>query len=224
MFFRPGNVVVVVSITFLTAWSLVILTLKLIKLRLQRQALQLAVIPEDADFHLSPHTVGRVDDRISYLVDDARAFLLIHRISLGLSNLKNMGRVGDVAEIFKTQADYDEASVETSYLLVSVFVWAIPVLGFIGTVLGLSSAIGNFGGVLQSSKEIESIKDNLQSVTGGLATAFETTLIGLVAALLVQLLVVWCKQSELEFLDQCSDYCSRNVVSRLRLLPLEEAT
>ena len=31
--------------------------------------------------------------------------------------------------------------METSYSVINSFVWAIPVLGFIGTVLGLSQAI-----------------------------------------------------------------------------------
>ena len=34
--------------------------------------------------------------------------------------------------------------MDTSYLMLSGFVWAIPVLGFIGTVLGLSDAICDF--------------------------------------------------------------------------------
>ena len=41
--------------------------------------------------------------------------------------------------------------METSYSVINAFVWAIPVLGFIGTVLGLSQAIGQFGGVLQGA-------------------------------------------------------------------------
>ena len=34
--------------------------------------------------------------------------------------------------------------------------------------------------------------------------------------------VLLVKKSEQEFLDSCAEYCSRNIVNRLRLLPFEE--
>ena len=95
-------------------------------------------------------------------------------------------------------------------------------LGFIGTVLGLSSAIGSFGAVLQTADDLSQIKSALQDVTGGLATAFETTLQALVAALFVQLLLTFLKKSEQEFLDACSEYCTRHVVNKLRIMPYQQ--
>lgn len=208
-------------IVFLTGWSLSILFLKWRKLALQRRSLDLMVVPSNPDFILSPATVDSVVERLHDVVDEPRQFVLLNRIETALSNLKNLGQVTEVGEILHSQAELDESAMETSYLTVTGFVWAVPVLGFIGTVLGLSAAIGGFGTVLQSSQEMEALKSALQSVTGGLATAFETTLAGLVAALVVQLLVTFLKKSELEFLDACTDYCSRNVVNKLRLLPFQ---
>lgn len=204
-------------------WSLAILALKWFKLRLQRQALRHQIIPDDAQFVLSPSTVDDVLHRIYGSADDPRQFVLFNRIMIALSNLRNLGRVSDVDDILRTQAEHDESAMETSYLLVQGFVWSIPVLGFIGTVLGLSLAIGSFGAVLASTTELAQIKESLQGVTGGLAVAFETTLQGLVAALIVQLLYTTLKKSEEEFLDACSEYCVRHVVGRLRLIPFESA-
>jgi hypothetical protein len=88
-------------------------------------------------------------------------------------------------------------------------------------VIGLSDAIGGFGDVLKTAADMESIKAALQNVTGGLATAFETTLEALVASLIIQLMVTFLKKAEQEFLDECSDYCSRNIVNKLRLMPFQ---
>jgi len=126
--------------------------------------------------------------------------------------------VSDVDDILRSQASNDESRMESSYSLLRGFVWAIPVLGFIGTVLGLSEAIGQFGTVLQSADDIEVIKTSLGGVTGGLATAFQTTLEALVAALFIQLLMTFVKKKEEEFLDECFDYCLRNVVGRLQVI------
>ena len=96
-------------------------------------------------------------------------------------------------------------------------VWAIPVLGFIGTVQGLSSAISTFTKTLASSGDLAAIKANLQGVTGGLATAFETTLVALVMALILQLFLNALQKRETDFLDECNDYCHQHVISKLRL-------
>lgn len=205
-----------------TAWSLSILFLKWRKLSLQWKSLQFGVVPADHDFVLSVETVDEVMDNIYKTVDDPKHFVVFNRIVIALSNLRNLGRVADVDEILRSQAEHDESSMETSYALVRGFVWAIPVLGFIGTVLGLSKAIGGFGSVLQSTDDISMIKTALQGVTGGLATAFITTLQALVAALFIQLGLTFLKKSEEEFLDACGDYCVRRIVGRLRIMPYEE--
>ena len=107
--------------------------------------------------------------------------------------------------------------MDTSYALLQGFVWAIPVLGFIGTVLGLSEAIGQFSGVLGASKDVGQISAALKGVTAGLATAFDTTLVALLAALVVQLLMTVIRKNEEEFLDSAMDYGLKNVVGRLRI-------
>jgi biopolymer transport protein ExbB/TolQ len=208
-------------IVLLTSWSFFILLLKARKLAFQREALGYHIVPDHHDFVLSPTTVGQVMEKLSSTVDDPKHFVLFNRITIALSNLRNLGRVADVDDILRSQASQDEASMETSYSLVQGFVWAIPVLGFIGTVLGLSDAIGCFSGVLSAANDVQQISTALRGVTAGLSTAFETTLEGLVAALVIQLLLTFLKKAEEEFLDACAEYCTRNIVSRLRMLPFE---
>jgi len=117
----------------------------------------------------------------------------------------------------RSQASQDESAMETSYSLVQGFVWAIPVLGFIGTVLGLSAAIGGFSSVLKTADDVTQISESLQGVTAGLATAFDTTLIALIAALIIQLIMVVMKKAEEEFLDEALEYGIQKIVGRLRL-------
>ncbi|WP_417849176.1 MotA/TolQ/ExbB proton channel family protein [Thalassoglobus sp.] len=219
MFTQRGVVPYVIVLFF--NWSISILTLKASKLRLQRAALKFPLIPPNPEFVLSPSTVGEVTKRMYEFVDEPRQFLLFNRIDIALSNLRNLGRVSDLDEILRSQGVQDESIVESSYSLINAFVWAIPVLGFIGTVQGLSLSIGGFGAVLAKTQELSEIKSSLQNVTGGLSVAFETTLQGLIAALVVQLVLSFVKSKEEEFLDDCSEYCVRNIIGRLRLTPFE---
>ena len=212
------------AIALLSAWSFIILLVKSRKLALQRKALEHHVVPEAHEFVLSSATVDEVMENIYATVDEPKQFLLFNRISVALSNLRNLGRVTDVDDILRSQASQEEASMETSYSLVQGFVWAIPVLGFIGTVLGLSEAIGAFSGVHGSADDVSQISTALRGVAGGLSTAFETTLAALVAALIIQLFLTGLKKSEEEFLDDCAEYCIKNIVGRLRIMPFERET
>ena len=205
------------AIVFFSMWALMILFVKMHKIRLQRCALIHRIVPDDPTFILSTQTVQSIMDRLHELADDPREFILYNRIEVGLSNLRNMGQIGDVDNVLRTQADHDEAALESSYTVVRGLIWAIPVLGFLGTVLGLSQAISGFTAVLSVTTDIEAIKGALQSVTSGLATAFETTLQALIGALIVQLLMTAIRRNEEQMNDSFVDYCQRQIVGRLRI-------
>lgn len=198
-------------------WAVALLFLKWLKFRLQVRAEKLPIMPQQSDFELTPATARAVRERMSAIVDDPNHFILLNRIDLALANLHNIGHTADVAAILKIQAENDEAQIASSYSMIQGFLWAIPVLGFIGTVQGLSQAIGAFATTLAAGGDMTALRGSLQNVTGGLATAFETTLVALVCALILQLWVSWLQSLESEFLDTCNDICHKNVAGKLRL-------
>jgi biopolymer transport protein ExbB/TolQ len=204
-------------IVFFFAWSLSIMFTKWIKLREQRRALSIKPVPIDPDFVLNRETANEVLQRLRSIVDDTRHYVLLNRVERALSNLQNIGRIGDVSDILKTQAEYDENQFSSSYTMVSGFLWATPVFGFVGTVLGLSVAVRGFGGTLQGASDIASLKSSLTTVTGGLGIAFETTLVALVCALITQLILSSMQLRESEFLDECNEYCHAHIISKLKL-------
>jgi biopolymer transport protein ExbB/TolQ len=221
LFLRPGNVYATGPATLCFFWGVVIALVKIPKLRLQRRALDLAAVPQSRDFVLNETTAKTVLERMRSLVDDTRYFILLNRIDRALSNLHNIGGVSDVSTILKAQSENDENQVASSYAMIHAMIWSIPVLGFVGTVLGLSKAINKFTGALTSTTDITQIREHLTQVTGGLSTAFETTLVGLGFALLLHMLADLVQQKETDFLDECNDYCHANVVSKLRVRPKE---
>ncbi len=219
---RHGNTWFTGPCVFFFFWSIAILFLKSRKIAFQAKALDLTAVPQQADFVITEATAKTVLHRIHNLVDHPRHFVLFNRIERALSNLSNLGGVSEVSTIIKSQAENDEDQMASSFTLVNGMVWSIPVIGFIGTVRGLSVAIGNFSDTLQASGDLNAIKDSLQGVTGGLSTAFETTLVALVLALIIQLAITFIQQKETAFLDECNDYCHSHIMSKLRLERHEE--
>ena len=90
-------------------------------------------------------------------------------------------------ELVRHQADLDADSAHSGYRAVRLFVWAMPILGFIGTVLGISLAVGGFSEFLTTNvsiDEIDTVTAELGEVASGLSFAFDTTLLGLLAGLM----------------------------------------
>ncbi len=75
-------------------------------------------------------------------------------------------------------------------------IWALPMLGFLGTVLGISVSIGGFSGLLANVEDLDKVKSSLTQVTGGLSTAFDTTLLGIIAAIICMLLMSITEKAE----------------------------
>ena len=204
-------------------WCLAFLIIKWQKIKVQSKALELELIPDSKEYVISPMNAQEIIFDINKNVHRGCDFLVFNRIINALENLRNIGRVADVSSLLKDLAENDAKASESTYTLPQGLIWAIPVLGFIGTVLGLSEAVGGFGAVVAGGADLDALKGALGGVTGGLATAFETTLIALIIALVIQLLMTLILQKEEEFLESCSKYCYKNLTSHLKMLDVSEA-
>ena len=204
----------------LSMWCLAILLIKLKKIRIQRKALEIKILPDVPDFILSPDNSGSVLTRIDTQVYMPDGFIVLNRVRKTLINLKNIGRVSDVSSVLNDCAAADEKYIEGTYTIARGLIWAIPVTGFIGTVLGLSEAIGGFGQVITGGADLSALKTALSGVTGGLSVAFETTLIALVAALFLQLFMTIVMQKEEDLMNDCANYCYRNIITKLKMLDM----
>lgn len=201
----------------LFALALAILFIKWRKLAFQQRAFKVELIPIGTSFALTSETALDVLKTLNENVDDPKRFVLFNRIERALLNLKNVGNLSDVSEMLRAQAENDESHLDSSYGLLAGIVWAIPILGFIGTVTGLSGAIGGFGAVLNTDASVSSLRDNLAPVTANLGVAFDTTFVALVLAMAVQLTTTILRKQEELFMDACRDWAHENIISRLKL-------
>jgi hypothetical protein len=140
---------------------------------------------------------------------------MVNRIRKGLELFEVRPSNADVAHMMSTQSDIDSIRIAGSYSLIKVFIWAIPILGFVGTVLGLSAAIGNFSGVMGGAKDIDALMGSLGGVTTGLGTSFDTTLLGLIYSILLSFPMSALQKGEDDSLNTIDAYCNDTLLPRL---------
>ncbi|MSR42350.1 MAG: MotA/TolQ/ExbB proton channel family protein [Phycisphaerales bacterium] len=207
-----------IPIILLSIWSLVFLGLKLLKIRAQRAALHIAFVPEDPAFVLTESTADAVIDAIDRASDDPSRFIFLARCRAVLRMMRNLGRVSDVDDILASRGDQDESSMDSGYTILRGFIWAIPVLGFIGTVVGLTLAMKRFGDTMKAAgKDVAEITDKLKTVLEGLDTAFITTAEALIAVLFIYLLQTMVRRADEQLFDDIRSACSNAIVARVRI-------
>jgi len=201
---------------FLMCWAFAILVLKYRKIARQKEALLFDVLPNELGEDITPQNVERFIDHVRSLPARPGESFLITRVLRALEHFSIRKSNPEVANLLSSQSDIDAAAVESSYTLLKVFIWAIPILGFIGTVIGISLAVGSFSGALERAQDLAVLKQSLGNVTSGLSTAFDTTLIALVMSILIMFPTSAMQKTEEDVLNSIDEYCNENLLKRLK--------
>lgn len=169
-----------------------------------------------------------VPDQVSF--DDHKSMQLIHlqedfarastmitnRLARILGAYINSGSRKTVSDFALDESSFYLTASESSYTIPRILVWAIPLLGFIGTVLGISSAVNGFTGFLDNTAEIDQIKEGIGTVTSGLAVAFDTTLLALLLSVVVMIPLVLIERMESRLLLATDIYINDYILPRLK--------
>ena len=95
---------------------------------------------------------------------------------------------GAVEPRLRMLSDAEADRIHDGYALVRTVTWAVPILGFLGTVVGITLAIAGI--------DPEQLNTSLGDVTGGLAVAFDTTALALFLSLVLVFATHLTEQSE----------------------------
>ncbi len=202
-------------LVLLLGWSMGFLFLKTRKLASQKSALLIDMLPTSISEEISVETVDEFIEHVESMPPKLMGSFMVSRIKRGLEHFAVRHSNPEVANMMMSQSEIDAAAVHSSYSVVKVFIWAIPILGFIGTVQGISDAVGGFSGAMADAQDIEVLKDSLNGVTSGLGVAFDTTLVALVMSLMASFPVSIIQKREEDFLGKVDEYCSENFLKRL---------
>ena len=207
-----------IPIIVLSIWSLVFLFIKTLKIRAQARALRISFVSDDPGFVLTDATADAVIDAIDRSVDDPTRFIFLARCRAVLRMMRNLGRVADVDEILTSRGDQEESSMDSGYTILRGFIWAIPVLGFIGTVVGLTQAMKRFGETMKTAgQDVGQITEKLKTVLEGLDTAFITTAEALIAVFFIYLIQAAIRRADEQLRDDVRAACSNTIVARVRI-------
>lgn len=101
-------------------------------------------------------------------------------------------------------SDRDADAQHSSYAIVRINCWAMPMLGFLGTVIGISDTLGHMDAQALASGS----QDAVNSLTSGLYVAFDTTAVGLVLTMIAMFIQFAVQRVEAQLLGTIDDSVS----------------
>ena len=146
----------------------------------------------------------------SYLKPSAQKGLVISRIRRVLHRIENKGQSSDVAALLSEQAEIDRAILSNSFASIRFIAWLIPILGFIGTIYGMSSAIAEFPTLFG-----QAAGEDIGKITNYLGIAFETTLLALIKVAIVQFVVFAVQKRGSQLLNASDEFCLDNLLGKV---------
>jgi biopolymer transport protein ExbB/TolQ len=201
--------------TVLMCWSFAILFLKSRQLARQKSAMLLDLLPNEISSEITVTSLDKFVNHIERLPTEARESILVNRVLRGIEHFRVRKSAAETVTMMESQSMIDASNVAGSYSILKVFIWAMPILGFIGTVMGVSSAVAGLSATLENASDVSAVTDSMKGVFGGLGTAFDTTLIALVMSLIVKIPTSAMQRSEDGLVTIADEYCNESLLRRL---------
>lgn len=192
--------------TALFMWAMTALLVKGYQIATERWILRRGILPSWNGQPLSLEQAGPLLEKVDNAPRWVQQSLLARRTRAALEYVLIRESAAGLDEHLRHISDNDAETAEGGYALVRFITWAIPILGFLGTVLGITEAIGNV--------TPEQLAGSISGVTSGLAVAFDTTALALVLSMAVMFTTFLVDRAEQSLLDAVDAYAEKELIHR----------
>jgi biopolymer transport protein ExbB/TolQ len=109
----------------------------------------------------------------------------------------------------RTECDFETASMDTKLSMVRFTAWAIPAVGFVGTVRGIGAALQEAQGAMGG---------DISGVTMGLGVTFNATLVALVSCIIVMFWMHQLQQYQDRLVLDSRTFVDRQLLRKMRVV------
>ncbi|MCD4782010.1 MAG: MotA/TolQ/ExbB proton channel family protein [Candidatus Omnitrophica bacterium] len=151
-----------------------------------------------------------ISKRLKSLPEEQKNFLL-PRVLLGsIDRFASTQNIQDASSEVQTLCDEESDRLESELSIIRYIAWAIPSVGFIGTVRGIGEAL---------SKAHLAVEGDITGVTQSLGVAFNSTFVALLISIVLMFIIHEFQRMQEELVLDTKRYCGKWLISRLKTLP-----
>ncbi|MEY4358486.1 MAG: hypothetical protein RL469_1812, partial [Pseudomonadota bacterium] len=128
-------------------------------------------------------------------------------LTVALNRFGATGRIQDAAEAVRDECEFESSSQEAKLSMVRFTAWAIPAVGFVGTVRGIGAALQEAQGAMGG---------DISGVTLGLGVTFNSTLTALIMTIIVMFWIHQLQQAQDRLVLDSRTYVDRRLLRQRR--------
>lgn len=159
------------------------------------------IIPEEAMIHANE--LEKIIDKKPFL----RNKLLSKMLFIALQRFHATESVQTVSQSVQQVAENEGDRLDSDLSLIRYIAWAIPSVGFIGTVRGIGQAL---------TQADEAIKGDISGVTASLGLAFNSTLIALFLSIILMYFVYLIQSRQENLIHEIEEYCREKLIAIMK--------
>ena len=194
--------------------GLAALAIKLIDLALQKTVSGDAILGPIPENGQSIDDCPRLIERIEQQPANIRNGKLARRLRGAIEYVRRTRSADGIEDHLRTLAENEEAKSHDSYALVRIVISTIPILGFLGTVIGITRAVAELAQLVGDI----SFEDAINSVVSGLSVAFDTTALALALSIVLMFAMFFINRSDVRLLAGLEEDASLAMIGRFRTI------
>ena len=191
----------------LMLWAVSLMGYKALQSQKERQILQLDLIPLNQATSILPEDSREYSRPVQALPDSQQGFLLPRSLLTALHRFRSTRNIQDVSNSIRAMCTSESERLDSELSMIRYIAWAIPSIGFLGTVRGIGQALG------QAHKAVQG---DIAGVTQSLGIAFNSTFVALLISILVMFLMHQLQLAQERLVLDTQDYCDNRLIRHLQ--------
>ncbi len=189
-------------------WALFIMAYKGTSLMRERSLLDKDLLHTKEGMKFLPQDSRELTRQIETLPKEEQSYLLPRALVTALHRFNSTKNIQDVSSTTDNVCESESERLDSELSIIRYITWAIPSIGFLGTVRGIGDALG------QAHKAVEG---DITGVTESLGVAFNSTLIALCISIVLMFIVHQLQQMQERFILDTQNYCNDNLLRHLQV-------
>jgi len=191
----------------LMIWSLSLMGYKALVVLRERKVFDLNLV------NISPGTSVLPDDTREYarpiqaLDAQSSSFLLPRALLMALHRFRSTKNIQDVSSSVHALCESESDRLDSELSMIRYIAWAIPSIGFLGTVRGIGQALG---------QAHQAAQGDIAGVTQSLGVAFNSTFIALLISIVIMFLLHQLQLAQERLVLDTESWCDNQLIQHLQ--------
>ena len=191
----------------LMLWALATMGYKTRTAMRESAMLEMPLISVAEGTRILPDDAGQLARPLQSLPEEQRNFLIPRALQTALARFQVTASVQSAIDAVNTICETENNRLDSELSMVRYITWAIPSIGFIGTVRGIGGALG---------QAHEAMEGNIAGVTASLGVAFNSTFIALLISIFLMFLVHQLQLLQERLVFDSENYTNDKLIRHLK--------